>query len=182
MRRFLFMTLALAACGSQGGDESARSNGTVTLELPPATPFNPSENVSALENQTNTASDVADNASVAEDEQPAPKAAETETSAAEEKPAAPKPADAPPKQAGSAETSSEEARLLPARLPLADAEIARTIERIGFACGEVIASNRVESGDQEAYKVSCSSGKSYQGTMKNGRMFFREWTGRLTRE
>lgn len=101
---------------------------------------------------------------------------------AKEKKAAPPAAKAADKS--SADTSGK-VRLLPARPPLGDAQLAHEIERLKFACGKVTAANRVDDGTPQAnpaYKVTCSSGSSYQATDKKGHLFFRAWTGKLARD
>jgi len=57
-------------------------------------------------------------------------------------------------------------------MPLPNKVIARTIHRIGYSCGDVIATNPVD-GAAGTYKVNCSSGQSYQATPVNGRYRFR---------
>jgi hypothetical protein len=57
-----------------------------------------------------------------------------------------------------------------ASLPLPNRVIARTIERIGYACGQVASTVEGEAG---AYKVTCTSGHSYQATPVRGRYRFR---------
>lgn len=57
-----------------------------------------------------------------------------------------------------------------ASLPLPNRVIARTIERIGYACGQVASTVEGEAG---AYKVTCTSGQSYQATPVRGRYRFR---------
>jgi hypothetical protein len=176
--------LALGACGSSASDDPTRgdTNG-ITVELPPPTPFKADEE--AVPPETNNVSDEVP-ANVAGE---APPKAE-EAPAKGEVPAVPKEADKPPPRAepapkGKAETEANvgDTRLLPGRVPLPDAAIARTIERIGFPCGTVVSSNRVDNpGGDATYKIVCSSGASYQGTNKGGRLFFREWTGKLTRD
>lgn len=75
-------------------------------------------------------------------------------------------ADAPAESAPSAATS------VVAAMPLANATIAQTIRRIGYACGSV-ASTEAVSGSKGVFKVTCSSGDSYQATPLHGRYHFR---------
>ena len=77
------------------------------------------------------------------------------------------------------ETASDqpaaESPLVPAvaaSLPLPKAVIARTIDRIGYACGEVASATAVAPG---AYKITCTSGQSYQAKPVRGRYHFRRW-------
>ena len=63
-----------------------------------------------------------------------------------------------------------------ASLPLSNAVIARTIERIGYRCGEVAST---EAGAAPGvFKVTCSSGQTYQATPVHGRYRFRRSGGR----
>ena len=57
-------------------------------------------------------------------------------------------------------------------MPLANATIAQTIRRIGYACGSVASTESV-SGSKGVFKVTCSSGDSYQATPLHGRYHFR---------
>jgi hypothetical protein len=58
----------------------------------------------------------------------------------------------------------------PAALPLPEPVIARTIERIGYSCGKVASASAATGG---VYKVTCTSGASYQATPVRGRYHFR---------
>ena len=58
-----------------------------------------------------------------------------------------------------------------ARLPLADAAVARTIRRIGYPCGSV-ASTAPGSG-AGVFVVTCNSGHSYRAAPVNGRYRFK---------
>lgn len=187
----------LGACGSSGSEPAAKDQGSaeVTVELPAPEPYrpDPDRNVSIPE------APVAENA-VATAPPEAPEAAPAETKAAEKKApekAAEKNADdeerstasagAAPveeKNAAGAGRNKSDADAVPTRSgrpPLGDAEIARTIDRIGFPCGRVVSSEAVASA-QGIYKINCSSGESYQGTTKQGHLFFRPWTGKLERD
>lgn len=60
---------------------------------------------------------------------------------------------------------------VPASLPLSNSVIARTIERIGYSCGEVASATH---GDGDGvFNITCSSGQSYQATPVRGRYHFR---------
>lgn len=63
----------------------------------------------------------------------------------------------------------------PASLPLSDRVIARTIERIGYSCGRVASAVPVEGEAPGVYKITCSSGQTYQAGPVNGRYHFRRW-------
>lgn len=74
-------------------------------------------------------------------------------------------AEAPPTQA------VESMPAVAARLPLADAAVARTIGRIGYPCGSV-ASTAAGAG-AGVFVVTCTSGHSYRATPINGRYRFK---------
>jgi len=59
-----------------------------------------------------------------------------------------------------------------ADLPLSSSVVARTIDRIGYACGEVASAAAVE-GAPGVYKITCSSGQSYRAARVGGRYHFR---------
>ena len=63
-----------------------------------------------------------------------------------------------------------------AGMPLPNSVIARTIERIGYACGEV--ASTTAAATPGIYKVTCTSGQSYQATPVRGRYRFRRWGSR----
>jgi hypothetical protein len=60
-----------------------------------------------------------------------------------------------------------------ASLPLPNSVIARTIERIGYSCGAVSSTAAVEGAAPGTFKVTCSSGQSYQAAPVRGRYHFR---------
>lgn len=62
-----------------------------------------------------------------------------------------------------------------AALPLPNAVVARTLDRIGYSCGKVAATSAVGSG---VYKVTCTSGASYQAAPVRGRYHFRRLSAR----
>jgi hypothetical protein len=86
----------------------------------------------------------------------------------ESQPAESQPAESMTEQAAEQAPAAETA----AALPLPSKVIARTIERIGFACGEVASTSAVEGGSG-VYKVTCTSGATYQATPVRGRYHFR---------
>jgi hypothetical protein len=56
--------------------------------------------------------------------------------------------------------------------------IARTLDRIGFRCGSVVSTDRVDAPEgPSAYKVTCSSGQSYRASDQTGRYRFSKWSG-----
>jgi hypothetical protein len=64
-----------------------------------------------------------------------------------------------------------------ASLPLSDRTVARTIERIGYRCGQVVGTSHVEGEASGVFKVVCSSGQSYQAKPVRGRYRFGRWKG-----
>ena len=64
-----------------------------------------------------------------------------------------------------------------AGLPVAARLVARTIDRIGYACGEVASTSAVD-GAAGVYKVTCTSGQSYRAAPVHGRYRFRRWDSR----
>ena len=74
----------------------------------------------------------------------------------------------------SSEQVAAQASEAPASMPLSDSTIARTLGRIGYSCGTVESTAAVGGG---AFKVTCSSGQSYQAAPVSGRYHFRRWKG-----
>jgi hypothetical protein len=166
------LTSVLAACGSPP-DNKAETDPGLTFELtPPAT--------TAAGNRSENAS----NMTIAEapppapgptpKKQPEPKKAEPNTTPPPEAEEAPPPPAEEPTQA-KAEASAESAAA-PDRPPVSNAQIARTLGRIGFPCGQVVSTERVLTDGGSAYRINCSSGRSYRGSTQRGRMRFRRWT------
>jgi hypothetical protein len=65
------------------------------------------------------------------------------------------------------------AAVVPASISLPKPVVARTLGRIGYACGEVASTSPVEGAGPGVYKVTCTSGHSYQATPVRGRYHFR---------
>ncbi len=65
------------------------------------------------------------------------------------------------------------ARAVAADLPLSNKLVAHTIERIGYACGQVAATAPAEGEAQGVYNITCSSGQTYQARPIRGRYRFR---------
>jgi hypothetical protein len=65
-----------------------------------------------------------------------------------------------------------------AKLPLPKAVIARTIGRIGYACGQVASATAIEGDAPGVFKVTCTSGHSYRAAPVRGRYHFRRLGGR----
>jgi hypothetical protein len=72
-------------------------------------------------------------------------------------------------------STAAEAAAAAAAMPLSDRVIARTIQRIGYSCGRVASTVPVEGEAPGVFKVTCSSGQSYQAKPVNGRYHFRRW-------
>lgn len=60
-----------------------------------------------------------------------------------------------------------------AALPLSNRVIARTIDRIGYSCGAVVSASAVEGAPPGVYRVTCSSGRTYEASPVHGRYRFR---------
>jgi len=63
----------------------------------------------------------------------------------------------------------------PAKLPLPNSVVARTIGRIGYSCGQVASTAAVEGGAPGVFKVTCTSGQSFRAAPVRGRYHFRRW-------
>jgi hypothetical protein len=164
---FAAAALALQACGETGSEPAtpSPSAGGVTIDLPEAkAPPVP--------------------ASV-----PEPKTAELEPIALEKEKATAPVADAPPVQPEPSKAEPPPPERAPASdaepgiaggspFPLPGAVVARTIEGIGFSCGAVASSVRVEApAGERAYRITCTSGDAYRASDKSGRFRFRKWDG-----
>lgn len=79
-----------------------------------------------------------------------------------------------PEQIATEQTVAEAPAVAPtaAKLPLPKAVIARTIGRIGYACGQVASATAVE-GSAGVFTVTCTSGDSYRAAPVRGRYHFR---------
>lgn len=78
----------------------------------------------------------------------------------------------PATEAGATESAPAAATSVAAAMPLANATIAQTIRRIGYACGSVASTEAVD-GAAGVFKVTCSSGDSYRATRLHGRYHFK---------
>lgn len=170
-----------ASCGpaSENGapDPNATAGRAVTVELPPELPEPPPQSEAEPKK---------------EEPPPAVEEKEAEPEPAE-KAEKPKPrievaekAVSAPEPAASAEEPTEtapssEPRLVRSQLPISEGALVRTIERIGYECGSVVGADRQEGEGEPVYKINCSSGASYRGTTRNGRLFFRPWGARPSR-
>jgi hypothetical protein len=81
------------------------------------------------------------------------------------------PADTAAVQAAATETPAAE--VVSASMPLPGRVIARTIQRIGYSCGQVASTTAMEGSGAGVFKVTCTSGHSYQATPIRGRYHFR---------
>jgi hypothetical protein len=80
-----------------------------------------------------------------------------------------------PLDGGGQQAAEPQASGAAASLPLPKAVIARTIHRIGYSCGEVASATAVEGQAPGVYKITCTSGQSYQAKPVRGRYHFRRW-------
>jgi hypothetical protein len=71
-----------------------------------------------------------------------------------------------------APTASAPAQATPASMPLPDRVVARTIHKIGYACGQVASTSAVD-GQPGVFNVTCTSGHSYRAAPVHGRYRFR---------
>jgi hypothetical protein len=167
---------ALAGMSVTHNEEAAQAGPTVMMELPKAEP------------RPNTAAPAAATPVAVAEAEPdlRPHVARTQRTAPRQQPASWRQAvnnDATQDQAP--ETASDplapepaDAQPATARLPLPDKVVAQTIERIGFACGEVTSTAAVESAGQGVFRVTCSSGQTFNATPVHGRYRFRRSGGR----
>ena len=96
--------------------------------------------------------------------------------AAEEQPQALQPEQSEPGLEANEESAAEApAATVASAMPLPGKVIARTIQRIGYACGAVASTSPVEGRAPGVFKVTCTSGQSYQASPVNGRYRFRRW-------
>lgn len=68
-------------------------------------------------------------------------------------------------------------RKVEANLPLSTAVIARTIERIGYPCGEVASTSTADGEAPGVFRVTCTSGHTYRAAPVGGRYHFRRVNG-----
>jgi type IV secretory pathway VirB10-like protein len=200
LRIGLLACAALAACGPSQSEgvtaELAEESAGLTIALPEAelaapeaAPEEPGNSAAA---EPALAPEVEPPAKAAEQPAPPPpppaekeadKAPPETEAVAEAAVPAPPPAGADEVEAV-ASGEAARMRLLPARPETSVAPWAGHIRRAGFACGSIASARQLQRPDGRAleiYKIDCSSGGSYQGTVKRGRLYFRTWTGRLDR-
>jgi len=86
-----------------------------------------------------------------------------------------KPDMAPLEAAADPATPAEAPVAVAASMPLSNHVIARTIQRIGYPCGQI--ASTAQSGTPGVFKVTCTSGHSYQAAPVRGRYHFRRLGG-----
>ncbi len=80
-----------------------------------------------------------------------------------------------PAQVDATRQAVEAAPVAAASLPLPNRVIARTLARIGYPCGQIASSTPAEAAG--VFKVTCTSGHSYQAAPVRGRYHFRRLGG-----
>jgi hypothetical protein len=174
---------ALAGLSGGGAEEPQPAEAEVTIPLPAATPVEKD----AVPTPTPDAAETvpkrqipAGGAAAKLESGPPPQ----QPALAEGQPAEPSVSvESPPSESlteGATRPSAKTppAQTIAANLPLSSTTIARTIERIGYACGEVASTSPVEGGARGVFRITCTSGQSYQARPVNGRYRFRRWDGR----
>ena len=149
----------------------------MTLSLPPATAqpeatdYQPTEELRAVDAQRESTRRPAAAVAAAEVRRELPRPVEL-TPAEEQQLAG---SDAPAIQEVATEQAVTETQpaAVAASLPLPNRVIARTIQRIGYSCGEVASTTALEGGGPGVFKVTCTSGHSYQARPVRGRYHFR---------
>lgn len=166
---------ALAGVSVKGTEQSQAS---VTTALPAA---KPRPQITAAESPmpNETAAAPAERPARAQHAEARPKRVAPEAAAS---------LDVPPADGAAAQPASEQVEADPlapqantsiatvaaAGLPLASKLVARTIEHIGYACGDVASTSAVD-GAAGVYKVTCTSGQSYRAAPLHGRYRFKRW-------
>jgi curved DNA-binding protein CbpA len=173
----LFLGVALTGAGlgwyASRGISPAQAEQSVTFPVPktrvPAPTPRPADSESTAEAKAAQAKPRAEKSKApARPEPPEPKSAVVREQKAEEV------SDIPSEQVAALASSAAEA---PSAMPLADSVIARTIGRIGYACGAVASTEAVE-GSPGVFKVTCTSGHAYRAAPVRGRYHFKRWSGR----
>jgi hypothetical protein len=171
--------LAGALLGWSGGSDQRplqQAEPDMTIALPAA---EPAKDIAALSPPPPTVAEEGPERSTAAvasppiEREPSP----PQPAVAEEQAEAGQPAETAPAEEATAQTAADtpEAQTVAAALPLPNATIARTIERIGYACGQVASTSAVEGEAPGVYKVTCTSGQSYRAAPIRGRYHFRRW-------
>jgi hypothetical protein len=168
--------------GWQGGkaDEPQQAERSVSVALPPAKPL---PDVAAATPPPAIAPSVVEAAPEPQRPVAGPEAKVERTpsppqrAASEEKQSAPTQSEDNSGEGATVQATAEPPPVAAtaANLPLPTAVMARTIERIGYACGQIASSTPVEGEAPGVYKVTCTSGDSYQAGPVKGRYHFRRW-------
>lgn len=163
---------ALAGVSVKGDEQDQAA---VTAALPPAKPRAEVAAPVAAEQATGAEPVVLERRAKARPRRPLP---QTAASSDVVDAAADNAAEAPASDAAAdplaPQPDSTIAAVATAGLPVATKLVARTIERIGYACGQVASTSAVE-GAAGVYKVTCTSGQSYRAAPVHGRYRFRRW-------
>ena len=167
----------LASCGQPAANRSAGASDGVTLDIPPATPSQNTVEAPAPPPATPpppaTRPPVTPKPALAKTEAPTAVAKARERAAKPIEPIQQEEQISPPEPSPKRPAAAEKAPA--AKLPLPNAVVARTIERIGYACGQVTTTSAVEGAGGPAYKVTCSSGASYRASTVRGHLRFHVW-------
>lgn len=173
------LALVLCSCDGRSNKEDAQDLGSVTVNLPSAKPVPtataaPEDNGQAPLSEGRTEPLRDPTPAEARREQ----AEDLTTASAGTQDDASDKRDVKDSEAAGGTTAakrpSEPVGTTAAKLPLSDAVVARTIERIGYACGEVAGTTPINDDTQVgSYKVTCSSGDSYRASLVDGRYRFR---------
>jgi hypothetical protein len=171
--------VVLGAWAGWSAGDGGEQKSAVKLALPPSTTFTvadpaaPAPAPVAEEAQPVQPKRPALGAARVERRRPAPRLAELERQISE----LPQPGPSQP-QAAATEPAAEAApaTAVAASMPLPNRVIARTIQRIGYPCGQV--ASTVPGGAQGVFTVTCTSGHSYQAAPVRGRYRFRRVGGR----
>ena len=169
----LCLSLILVACGAQP-DNSAQADQGITVDLSASEATNVA-NVAQPEGALlNAAAPPAVPEAPDKRAQPEKVKADSDATPPADEPDAPASTSAEAPKEDPAPPATQDAA--PSRPPVSNTEMARTIQRIGFSCGEVVSTERVLTDAGAVFKINCSSGQSYRGSTSQGRMRFRRWT------
>ena len=61
---------------------------------------------------------------------------------------------------------------------------AGVLRKNDFPCDRINSARQLERADGSplgVYRIDCATGGTYQGTRRNGRLYFRRWTGQIDR-
>lgn len=162
------------------GEQAEPAQAAVTATLPPATPPKPqatpvsleSDGLAAIQPPQSSPARVR-TAAIA----PPPQVADATAPTLSLAETAPPPAVMPDELAPTQAVADPAPVATAAALPLSNATIARTIERIGYSCGRVASASPDASGATGVFTVTCTSGQSYRAAPVKGRYRFRRVAG-----